>query len=59
VFFLATIAKVFLYDLGELRGLHRVGSLVGLALALLSVSVLYQRLVFRARSPATSPPGGR
>lgn len=55
VFFLATIAKVFLYDLGELRGLHRVGSLVGLALALLSVSVLYQRLVFRARSPAAAP----
>lgn len=59
VFFLATIAKVFLYDLGELRGLHRVGSLVGLALALLSVSVLYQRLVFRARPPATSPLAGR
>lgn len=47
-FFLATIAKVFLYDLGELRGLHRVGSLVGLAVALLSVSLLYQRFVFRA-----------
>lgn len=48
-FFLATIAKVFLYDLGALRGLYRVGSLVGLAFALLLVSMLYQRFVFRAR----------
>jgi len=46
---------VFLYDLGELRGLHRVASLVGLALALLAVSVVYQRFVFR-RAPA-EPPG--
>jgi uncharacterized membrane protein len=53
VFFLATIAKVFLYDLGEVRGLFRVASLVGLALALLSVSLLYQRFVFRTRAPAT------
>lgn len=55
-FFLATIGKVFLYDLGELRGLHRVGSLVGLALALLAVSVLYQRLVFRSRAAASPTP---
>jgi hypothetical protein len=53
VFFLATIAKVFLYDLGEVHGLFRVASLVGLALALLSVSLLYQRFVFRPRAPAT------
>ncbi len=51
VFFLATIAKVFLYDLGEVHGLFRVASLVGLALALLSVSLLYQRFVFRPRAP--------
>ncbi len=48
-FFLATIVKVFLYDLGALRGLYRVGSLCGLALALLLVSLLYQRYVFRPR----------
>jgi len=51
-FLLVTIAKVFLYDLGELRDLYRVLSLVGLALSLLLVSVLYQRFVFRA--PAAS-----
>lgn len=51
-FFLTTIGKVFLYDLGELRGLHRVASLVGLALALLCVSLLYQRFVFRSSAAA-------
>jgi uncharacterized membrane protein len=49
-FLLVTIAKVFLYDLGELRDLYRVLSLVGLALSLLLVSVLYQRFVFRPRA---------
>ena len=48
-FLLATIGKVFLYDLGELRDLYRVLSLVGLAFSLLLVSVLYQRFVFRRR----------
>jgi len=48
-FLLVTIGKVFLYDLGELRDLYRVLSLVGLALSLLLVSVLYQRFVFRRR----------
>ncbi|MEE8467703.1 MAG: DUF2339 domain-containing protein, partial [Planctomycetota bacterium] len=41
-----TVAKVFLYDLGNLRGLYRVGSLAGLAVCLLLVSFLYQRFVF-------------
>jgi hypothetical protein len=54
-FFLATIAKVFLYDLGFLRGLYRIGSLVGLAFALLAVSLLYQRFVFR-REPVSKAP---
>ena len=44
---LLTIAKVFLYDLGELDGMNRVASLGGLAVALLAVSLLYQRFVFR------------
>ncbi len=57
VFFLS-IGKVFLYDLGHLEGLYRVGSLAGLAAALILVSLLYQRFVFRkprkegGRSPA-------
>jgi uncharacterized membrane protein len=44
---MVTIAKVFLYDLGELRDLYRVASLLGLALSLIAVSLAYQRFVFR------------
>jgi uncharacterized membrane protein len=43
---LVAIAKVFLYDLGDLDGLRRVASLGGLALTLLAVSFGYQRFVF-------------
>ncbi|NQU09255.1 DUF2339 domain-containing protein [bacterium] len=46
-FMILTVGKVFLYDLASLRGLHRVGSFLGLAIALVLVSVLYQRFVFR------------
>jgi uncharacterized membrane protein len=46
-FLLVTIGKVFLYDLGSLRDLYRVASLVGLAVSLILVSLLYQRFVFR------------
>jgi uncharacterized membrane protein len=42
-----TIGKVFLYDLGELEDLYRVGSLLGLAFSLIAVSLAYQRFVFR------------
>jgi uncharacterized membrane protein len=48
--FLITIAKVFLYDLGELHDLYRVASLLGLALSLIAVSLAYQRFVFRGSS---------
>ena len=44
---LVTIGKVFLHDLGELRDLYRVMSLVGLAVSLFLVSLVYQRFVFR------------
>jgi len=43
---LATVAKVFLYDLGHLRDLYRVASLVGLAASLIVISIAYQRFVF-------------
>jgi uncharacterized membrane protein len=45
-----TLAKVFLHDLGNLEDLYRVGSLLGLALSLIAVSLIYQRFVFSARS---------
>jgi uncharacterized membrane protein len=51
VLMMATIAKVFLHDLGELRDLYRVASLLGLAISLIAVSLAYQRFVLR-REPA-------
>lgn len=51
---LLTIGKVFLFDLGNLQGLHRVASFLGLAVCLLLVSLLYQRFVFgRKGAPAS------
>ena len=50
-FLLVTIGKVFLFDLGDLRDLYRVASLVGLAVSLILVSLLYQRFVFRKAPP--------
>lgn len=44
---LSAVAKVFLYDLGELEDLYRVASLLGLAICLILVSLFYQRFVFR------------
>lgn len=42
-----TVLKVFLHDLWAIGGLFRVGSIVGLAAALLLVSFLLQRFVLR------------
>jgi uncharacterized membrane protein len=47
VFLLASIGKVFLYDLGQLKDLFRVASLMGLAISLIVISLAYQRFVFR------------
>ncbi len=52
---LVTIGKVFLYDLGELKDLYRVVSLLGLAISLIGVSLAYQHFVFRkSDAPAAS-----
>ncbi len=40
-----TIAKLFLHDLWALGGLYRIGALIGLAVVLILVSVIYQRFV--------------
>ncbi len=45
VVLIMTVAKVFLHDLWELGSLYRVGSIVGLAVALLGVSFLTQRFI--------------
>lgn len=42
-----TVGKVFLYDAGELTGLFRVASFLGLGLSLLALSWFYSRFVFR------------
>jgi uncharacterized membrane protein len=51
---LVTIGKVFLYDLASLRDLYRVASLLGLAISLMLVSLLYQRFVFRRERSGAS-----
>ena len=43
------LAKLFLFDLSDLRGLFRVVSIASLASSLVLVSWIYQRLVFRSR----------
>jgi len=45
VVLVATVLKVFLYDLGALEGLARVGSFLGLAVCLLGVSLLYGKVL--------------
>jgi uncharacterized membrane protein len=47
-----TLVKVSLYDLWQLGGLYRVGSLVGLAVVLLLVSFLYHQFVAEDARPA-------
>ena len=54
-FLVLTIGKVFLYDLGELEDLYRVASLVGLAVSLILVSLVYQRFVFQRQPPEKQP----
>jgi uncharacterized membrane protein len=58
IFFLAALLKVFLLDLGNLEGLYRVASLLALAIALLAVSLLYQRFVFRREERSDTVPQG-
>jgi uncharacterized membrane protein len=48
---LLAIGKVFLHDLWHLGALYRVGSMVGLAMALLAVSFLTQRFILRGDRP--------
>ena len=51
---LVTVGKVFLYDLGALTDLYRVGSLLGLAVSLILISFAYQRFVFRRETKEPS-----
>ena len=51
---LVTAGKVFLYDLANLEDLYRVAALVGLAFSLLTISLAYQRFVFRKNKAASA-----
>ena len=46
--------KVFLLDMGDLEGLYRVASFLGLGLSLVGIGLVYQRFVFPRPE---SPPG--
>lgn len=50
-FLMLTVGKVFVYDLGQLSGLYRILSFLALGIALIVVSLLYQRFV-AGREPA-------
>jgi hypothetical protein len=56
VLLLITILKCFLHDLARLGGLYRVGSLLGLAFALVVVGVLLQKYVIARPGPPAAPP---
>jgi len=47
-----TTCKAFLYDMGSLGGLYRVGALVGLAISLSLVAVALQKFVLQAPKEA-------
>lgn len=47
-----TIFKCFIHDLARLGGLYRIASFLGLALALVMVSLLLQKFVLARRTPA-------
>jgi uncharacterized membrane protein len=49
-----TVLKAFLHDLGQLSGLYRVASLIGLAISLALVAVVLQRFVLRGGAPRPS-----
>ena len=54
LFVLASVAKIFLFDLAGLQGILRAASFIGLGLALIGIGLVYQKLVF-AR-PSAPPP---
>src|SRR5688572_10222671 len=49
-----TLAKLFLHDLWRLGGMHRIGSLIGLAVVLIVVSFIYQRFLSQPRAQSAS-----
>ena len=54
---LLTVVKVFLLDMGDLTGLLRVASFLGLGLFLVGIGYVYQRFVFPAEAPGDDGAG--
>ncbi len=52
----ATIIKVFIFDMADLRDLLRVLSFAGLGLSLMALAFVYQHFVFRKPATAAVPP---
>jgi uncharacterized membrane protein len=50
------VAKVFLIDMSDLTGVWRALSFIGLGLVLVGIGLLYQRLLFGARSAGPPSP---
>ncbi len=53
-----TIGKVFIHDFGNVEGIYRALSFIGLGLVLMGIGWLYQRLLFPRRPPAQDSPAG-
>jgi len=55
---IVTVVKVFIYDFGNLTGIWRALSFIGLGMVLVGIGYLYQRLLFRpsGRIPGDAPP---
>jgi uncharacterized membrane protein len=51
---MATVGKVFLFDMADLGGLWQVASFLGLGLSLVAIGLVYQRFVFPSAPPATA-----
>lgn len=49
LFVLASVVKVFLFDLAGLEGILRATSFIGLGIALIGIGLAYQKLVFADR----------
>jgi uncharacterized membrane protein len=50
VFIVVTVAKVILFDLAGLEGILRALSFIGLGLALMSIGLVYQKIVFAPKA---------
>jgi uncharacterized membrane protein len=58
LFVLASVVKVFLFDLAGLEGILRATSFIGLGLTLIGIGLAYQKLVFTKGHARVAPEAG-